>query len=164
MDPVVPVSLDDKSWPRPPAWTTSGSYGRSDGRFINGATPGYPQPVRRTVRVRLPLRLARPLATDGVDALLASITTARDLVIFLLMLDGGLRPVCLPRRRHRGAPVRAVELPGHHPGLHPTVPVDRRPGDAIAGQRGEDSREDPPDDRFARGAKSVALVDDACHH
>lgn len=50
------------------------------------------QPVRRTVRVRLPIRLPRPLTADEVNALLASITTARDLAIFLLMLDGGLRP------------------------------------------------------------------------
>lgn len=50
------------------------------------------QPVRRTVRVRLPIRLPRPMATEEVDALLASMTTLRDLAIFLLMLDGGLRP------------------------------------------------------------------------
>jgi len=50
------------------------------------------QPVRRTVRVRLPVRLPRPLSAKDVDALLASFTTARDLAIFLLMLDGGLRP------------------------------------------------------------------------
>jgi integrase/recombinase XerD len=50
------------------------------------------QPVRRTVRVRLPLRLPRPMSTEDVDALLASLTTLRDLSIFLLMLDGGLRP------------------------------------------------------------------------
>lgn len=50
------------------------------------------QPVRRTVRVRLPLRLPRPMTGEDVDALLASMTTLRDLAIFLLMLDGGLRP------------------------------------------------------------------------
>jgi len=50
------------------------------------------QPVRRTVRVRLPLRLPRPMTSEDVDALLASITTLRDLAILLLMLDGGLRP------------------------------------------------------------------------
>jgi site-specific recombinase XerD len=50
------------------------------------------QPVRRTVRVRLPLRLPRPMANEDVEALLASITTLRDLAIVLLMLDGGLRP------------------------------------------------------------------------
>jgi len=50
------------------------------------------QPVRRTVRVRLPLRLPRPMTGEDVDALLASLTTLRDLAIFLLMLDGGLRP------------------------------------------------------------------------
>ena len=50
------------------------------------------QPVRRTVRVRLPLRLPRPITNADVNALLASITTMRDLAIVLLMLDGGLRP------------------------------------------------------------------------
>lgn len=50
------------------------------------------QPVRRTVRVRLPMRLPRPLESDEVQALLSSMTTLRDLAIFLLMLDGGLRP------------------------------------------------------------------------
>jgi integrase len=58
--------------------------------FIGAAS--RQQPVRRTVRVRLPIRLPRPLSAKDVDALLASITTARDLAIFLLMLDGGLRP------------------------------------------------------------------------
>lgn len=50
------------------------------------------QPVRRTVRVRLPLRLPRPMSTEDIDALLGSIPTLRDLAIVLLMLDGGLRP------------------------------------------------------------------------
>lgn len=50
------------------------------------------RPVRRTVRVRLPLRLPRPMTGEDIDALLASLTTLRDLAIFLLMLDGGLRP------------------------------------------------------------------------
>ena len=50
------------------------------------------RPVRRTVRVRLPIRLPRPLSADDVNALLSSMSTARDLAIFLLMLDGGLRP------------------------------------------------------------------------
>lgn len=50
------------------------------------------QPVRHAVRVRLPLRLPRPMTREDVEALLASLTTLRDLAIFLLMLDGGLRP------------------------------------------------------------------------
>jgi integrase len=49
------------------------------------------QPVRRIVRVRLPLRLPRPMTSDDLDALLVSITSLRDLAIMLLMLDGGLR-------------------------------------------------------------------------
>lgn len=58
--------------------------------FMGGAS--RQQPVRRTVRVRLPMRLPRPLESDEVQALLSSMTTLRDLAIFLLMLDGGLRP------------------------------------------------------------------------
>jgi integrase/recombinase XerD len=54
--------------------------------------PSRQHPVRRTVRVRLPLRLPRPMAAEDIDALLASLATLRDLAIFLLMLDGGLRP------------------------------------------------------------------------
>jgi integrase/recombinase XerD len=50
------------------------------------------QPIRRTVRVRLRLRLPRPMRSEDIDALLASLTTVRDLAIFLLTLDGGLRP------------------------------------------------------------------------
>jgi integrase/recombinase XerD len=57
-----------------------------------GGAASRQQPVRRTVRVRLPLRLPRPMSTEDIDALLASLTTLRDLAIFLLMLDGGLRP------------------------------------------------------------------------
>lgn len=58
--------------------------------FIGAAS--RQQPVRRTVRVRLPIRLPRPMMPEEIDALLASMTTLRDLAIFLLMLDGGLRP------------------------------------------------------------------------
>ncbi len=50
------------------------------------------RPVRRTVRVRLPMRLPRPMTTHEVELLLASLSTLRDLAIVLLMLDGGLRP------------------------------------------------------------------------
>ncbi len=60
------------------------------GPFVGAAS--RQQPVRRTVRVRLPLRLPRPMSGEDIDAILASFTTLRDLAIFLLMLDGGLRP------------------------------------------------------------------------
>jgi integrase/recombinase XerD len=50
------------------------------------------RPVRRAVRVRLPIRLPRPLSGEDIEALLASMSSLRDLAIFLLMLDGGLRP------------------------------------------------------------------------
>lgn len=60
------------------------------GPFVGAAS--RQRPIRRTVRVRLPLRLPRPLADEDIALLLGSMTTMRDLAIFLLMLDGGLRP------------------------------------------------------------------------
>jgi integrase/recombinase XerD len=50
------------------------------------------RPVRRVVAVKQPMRLPRPMAPTDVEALLSSLTRLRDLAIFLLMLDGGLRP------------------------------------------------------------------------
>jgi site-specific recombinase XerD len=50
------------------------------------------RPVRRVVRVRAPQRLPRPLTDEQVSALFASFTRLRDRAIFLLMLQGGLRP------------------------------------------------------------------------
>ena len=58
--------------------------------FAGGAS--RQRPVRREVRVRLPVRLPRPMTVEDVTALLASMTTLRDLSMILLMLDGGLRP------------------------------------------------------------------------
>jgi integrase len=50
------------------------------------------RPVRRAVRVRAAVRLPRPLSDEQVSALFASFTRMRDQAIFLLMLQGGLRP------------------------------------------------------------------------
>jgi integrase len=50
------------------------------------------RPVRRVVAVKQPLRLPRPMSPADVEALLRSLTRLRDLAIFLLMVDGGLRP------------------------------------------------------------------------
>ncbi|MBV9323226.1 MAG: tyrosine-type recombinase/integrase [Chloroflexi bacterium] len=50
------------------------------------------RPVRRVVAVKQPLRLPRPMASTDVEALLSGLTRLRDLAIFLLMVDGGLRP------------------------------------------------------------------------
>ncbi len=50
------------------------------------------RPVRRVVRVRTPLRLPRPLNDEQVSALFDSFTRLREKAIFLLMLQGGLRP------------------------------------------------------------------------
>lgn len=58
--------------------------------FAGGAS--RQQPMRREIRVKLPLSLPRPLAIPEVEALLDSMTCLRDLAIVLLMLDGGLRP------------------------------------------------------------------------
>lgn len=44
------------------------------------------------MRVRLPLRLPRPLTAEEVAALLGAVGSLRDLAMTLLMLDGGLRP------------------------------------------------------------------------
>jgi integrase/recombinase XerD len=50
------------------------------------------QPQRRTLAVRQPLRLPRPLADEQVEALLAALICLRDKAMLLLMLQGGLRP------------------------------------------------------------------------
>jgi len=50
------------------------------------------QVMRRGIRVRVPDRLPRPMAQDDVERLLSSLTRWRDRGMFLLMLDGGLRP------------------------------------------------------------------------
>lgn len=58
--------------------------------FTGGAS--RQQPTSREVRVRLPLRLPRPLSEPDVVALLDAMRCLRDLTMLLLMLDGGLRP------------------------------------------------------------------------
>jgi len=58
--------------------------------FTGGAS--RQQPMRREIRVKLPMRLPRPLSDDDVAALLESMKCSRDLAMVLLMLDGGLRP------------------------------------------------------------------------
>jgi integrase/recombinase XerD len=50
------------------------------------------RPVRRAVRVKTVQGLPRPMAPQDVTELFAAFTTQRDRAIFLLMLDGGLRP------------------------------------------------------------------------
>ena len=50
------------------------------------------QPVRRTVTVKQPRRLPRPMDDDVMEGFLGSLNRLRDLAMFLLMLDGGLRP------------------------------------------------------------------------
>ena len=50
------------------------------------------RPVRRIASVRQPIRLPRPMAESDLEAFLASLSRLRDLAMFLLMLDGGLRP------------------------------------------------------------------------
>ncbi len=50
------------------------------------------RPIRRTVRVRTPQRLPRPLSDEQVQRLLGSLKRRRDRALFLLMLQGGLRP------------------------------------------------------------------------
>jgi integrase len=50
------------------------------------------RPVRRVLRVRTVQRLPRPLDDDQITALLGSLCKLRDRAMFLLMLQGGLRP------------------------------------------------------------------------
>jgi site-specific recombinase XerD len=50
------------------------------------------RPVRRVVRVKTVRGLPRPMAPEDVTELFSALMTQRDRAIFLLMLDGGLRP------------------------------------------------------------------------
>jgi integrase len=50
------------------------------------------RPVRRVLRVRTVQRLPRPLTDEQVTVLLGSLCKLRDRAMFLLMLQGGLRP------------------------------------------------------------------------
>jgi len=50
------------------------------------------QPVRRSVTVKQPRRLPRPMDEAVLEGFIGSLTRLRDLAMFLLMLDGGLRP------------------------------------------------------------------------
>jgi integrase len=50
------------------------------------------RPVRRALRVKTVRTLPRPMTDTDVDALFETLRTRRDRAIFLLMLDGGLRP------------------------------------------------------------------------
>ncbi len=58
--------------------------------FMGGAS--RQRPLRRAVRVRVPIRLPRPLDDEQVAALLGSLRKLRDRAMLLLMLQGGLRP------------------------------------------------------------------------
>ncbi len=50
------------------------------------------RPIRRVVRVRTAERLPRPMGDEQVAELLGSLRKLRDRAMFLLMLQGGLRP------------------------------------------------------------------------
>ncbi|MEV7237211.1 tyrosine-type recombinase/integrase [Streptomyces sp. NPDC051020] len=50
------------------------------------------QPMRRTVTVKQPRRLPRPVDEAVLEHFIGSLKRLRDLAVFLLMLDGGLRP------------------------------------------------------------------------
>ncbi|MFD7015366.1 tyrosine-type recombinase/integrase [Streptomyces sp. NPDC059928] len=50
------------------------------------------QPMPRTVTVRQPRRLPRPVDEAVLEQFIGSLKPLRDLAVFLLMLDGGLRP------------------------------------------------------------------------
>ncbi len=71
--------------------------------------PSRQQPVRRAVRVRLPMRLPRSLTDDETTALLDSLSTARDLAVTLD--DRGDRGRGVGRHQPIG-PVARVAAPG----------------------------------------------------
>jgi integrase/recombinase XerD len=48
--------------------------------------------TKRPLRVRAPRRLPRPLTSEQLDSLFASLRSRRDFAMLRLMLDGGLRP------------------------------------------------------------------------
>lgn len=50
------------------------------------------RPMRRIIGAKTVLRVPRPLSEEQVDALLGSLRKLRDRAMFLLMLQGGLRP------------------------------------------------------------------------
>ncbi|WP_239377483.1 tyrosine-type recombinase/integrase [Frankia sp. Cj5] len=50
------------------------------------------RPVRRALKVKAARTLPRPMAASDLDALFNALRTKRDRAMFLLMLDGGLRP------------------------------------------------------------------------
>src|SRR5581483_2779595 len=50
------------------------------------------RPVRRIVRVRTVERVPRPMSDEQVEMLLGSLRRWRDRAMYLLMLQGGLRP------------------------------------------------------------------------
>ena len=58
--------------------------------FMGGAS--RQRPLRRAVGVKVPMRLPRPMSAAELEAFLGSLRRLRDLAVFLLMLDGGLRP------------------------------------------------------------------------
>lgn len=50
------------------------------------------KPIRRAVRVKTVLRVPRPLSEEQVERLFGGLKRLRDRAMFLLMLQGGLRP------------------------------------------------------------------------
>jgi integrase len=52
----------------------------------------HQRPIRHVVRVKTVQRLPRPLSEEQVQLLLCSLALLRDKAMFLLMLQGGLRP------------------------------------------------------------------------
>lgn len=50
------------------------------------------RPIRRVVRVKTVQRVPRPMSEEHIQQILSSLRTFRDKAMFLLMLQGGLRP------------------------------------------------------------------------
>lgn len=58
--------------------------------FLSGVS--RQRPVRRAMRVKTVLRVPRPMGEEQVELLFGSLKKLRDRAMFLLMLQGGLRP------------------------------------------------------------------------
>ena len=75
-----------------PVLVTEGPSKGAKGRKPALGGSSRQKPIRRRIRVRSAQRVPRPMAREDVERFLASLTTLRDRAIFLLCVNGGLRP------------------------------------------------------------------------
>lgn len=75
-----------------PVLVTEGPSKGAKGRKPALGGSSRQKPIRRRIRVRSTQRVPRPMAREDVESFLATLTTLRDRAIFLLCVNGGLRP------------------------------------------------------------------------